>query len=60
MRGLPWKVTEEEIEEFFAKFAYVRESIKIGELEDGRKTGHATVLFETEEEAENAMTEMDR
>ena len=57
MRGLPWRVEVEEIEQFFDRYAYVRESVKIGELSDGRKTGQATVLFENETEAENAMNE---
>lgn len=57
---MPWKVTEEEIEEFFGKYAFIRESVKIGELECGRKTGHATILFENEDEATNAREEMDR
>lgn len=39
MRGLPWRVEVEEIEQFFSRYAYVRDSIKIGELSDGRKTG---------------------
>lgn len=57
MRGLPWRVEVEEIEQFFERYAYIRESVKIGELADGRKTGQAAVLFENEEEAKNAMNE---
>ena len=51
MRGLPWRVEVEEIEQFFSKYSWVRDSIKIGELEGGRRTGFASVLFETEDEA---------
>mmetsp|Transcript_42306 Transcript_42306/g.55749 ORF Transcript_42306/g.55749 Transcript_42306/m.55749 type:complete len:249 (+) Transcript_42306:469-1215(+) len=57
MRGLPWRVEVEEIEQFFSRYAYIRDSVRIGELADGRKTGQATVLFETADEASNAMTE---
>lgn len=57
IRGLPWRVEVEEIEQFFSRYAYVRDSIKIGELADGRKTGQATLLFENEDEAANAMNE---
>ena len=57
MRGLPWKVDVEEIEQFFSRYSYIRESVRIGELEDGRKTGQAALLFATEEEAKNAMNE---
>ena len=57
MRGLPWRVELQEIEQFFARYAYIRDSIRIGELTDGRKTGQAVLLFESEEEAANAMNE---
>jgi len=60
MLGLPWAVTEEEIEEFFEKFAYVRGSIRIGELDDGRKTGQGIILFENEDVAADAMEEKQR
>ena len=39
MRGLPWRVEVEEIEQFFSRYAYVRDSIHLGVLSDGRKTG---------------------
>lgn len=39
MRGLPWRVEVEEIEQFFSRYAFIRDSVKIGELADGRKTG---------------------
>lgn len=57
MRGLPWRVELEEIEMFFSRYAYVRDSIRIGELNDGRKTGQAALIFESVEEAANAMNE---
>lgn len=57
LRGLPWRVETEQIEEFFEGFAWVRDSIKIGELEGGRRTGQASVLFETPAEALRAIEE---
>lgn len=57
MRGLPWRVEVEEIEQFFARYAYIRDSIHLGMLADGRKTGQAALLFETQEEASSAMNE---
>ena len=42
---------------FFSRYAYVRDSIRIGELTDGRKTGQAALLFENADEASNAMNE---
>ena len=41
----------EEIETFCEGFKWVRESIRIGELEGGRRTGQGCVLFESEDEA---------
>lgn len=57
MRGLPWRVEVDEIEQFFSRYAYIRESIRVGELTDGRKTGQAALLFENPDEANNAMNE---
>lgn len=57
MRGLPWRVEVDEIEQFFSRYSYIRESVRIGQLEDGRKTGQAALLFLNEEEAKNAMNE---
>lgn len=57
MRGLPWRVEVEEIEQFFSRYAYIRDSVRLGELADGRKTGQAAVLFENTDEAASAMNE---
>ena len=57
MRGLPWRVEVDEIEQFFSRYSYIRESVRRGQLEDGRKTGQAALLFLNEEEAKNAMNE---
>ena len=57
MRGLPWRVEESQIEEFFEGFGWVRDSIRIGELEGGRRTGQGAVLFESPAEATRAMEE---
>lgn len=57
MRGLPWRVEVDEIEQFFSRYAYIRDSVRLGELSDGRKTGQAAVLFENPDEAASAMNE---
>ena len=57
MRGLPWRVEVEEIEQFFSRYALIRSSVRLGTLSDGRKTGQAAVLFENAEEAASAMNE---
>ena len=55
MRGLPWSITEGEVDTFFQGFDPIKKSIKIGILENGRKTGNGALLFESEEEAEKAV-----
>ena len=60
MRGLPWRAETEEIEQFFEGTAWVRDSVLIGKLDDGKSTGWGCVLFENEEECANAQAEKDR
>ena len=55
IRGLPWRVQTEQIEEFFGDLKFVKDSILIGELESGRRTGLGCLLFESEDEAEKAL-----
>jgi len=55
VRGMPWRVEESEIEEFFGELKWVRGSIRIGKLEGGRSTGHGCILLENEDEAEKAL-----
>ena len=52
---MPWRVEIEQIEEFLKDYKWIRDSIRIGELEGGRRTGQGCVLFESEEEAERAL-----
>lgn len=55
IRGLPYRVKTEQIEKFFGDLKFVRDSILIGELEGGRRTGLGCLLFESEDEAEKAL-----
>lgn len=57
MQGLPFKASDEDIEEFFQGYNMVPGSVKYQQNEDGRKTGHAAVLFESCEDAERAFKE---
>lgn len=57
MQGLPFKASDEDIEEFFAGFNMVAGSLKYQMNEDGRKTGQAAVVFESCEDAERAFKE---
>ena len=51
MRGCPWKITEEEIIEFFDGFGKLtKQDIFIEEF-NGKRTGSALVIFENEEMA---------
>ena len=60
IRGLPFKVTFEEIEEFFQDFKFIEKSAILGVLNDGRKNGYGAILFENSEEATAATNELDR
>lgn len=54
MRGLPWKVTAEEILEFFDGFGKISaEEVFIEEF-NGKRTGSALVVFESKEVAQDA------
>jgi hypothetical protein len=46
MRGLPYKIQEQEIADFFSAFDVQKRDIYIEETK-GRRTGSALVIFET-------------
>ena len=55
MRGLPFRITVEEIITFFKGFGNITEAnIFIEENQDGERTGSALVIFKSEEEAKDA------
>lgn len=58
MRGVPYRASQEEIEEFFTDYGCTEVKIEVGE--DGRKTGFAAALFESEDAANKAREEKDR
>ena len=45
MNGLPWRVEDNEIMEFFANFKPVENSVQLQLADDGRKNGWGSVLF---------------
>jgi len=53
MRGLPWRVTVDEIVEFFEGYTIKESDIAI-EKKDGRSTGSGLVIFESEDAAQEA------
>ena len=55
IKGLPYSATYEEISDFFDGMNYVYKSVVIGFGRDGRPNGFASILYEKESDAENAM-----
>ena len=55
MIGLPYSVTNDEIDQFFHGFGMIEDSIKIGKYLDGKTTGEAVVAFQTAEDANFAL-----
>ena len=49
MRGIPYSVNVEDIIQFYNGYDIVKDSIKIGKMQDGKLTGEATVLFPSSE-----------
>jgi len=45
LKGLPWKVTEEDLIAFFEGYNYMPESLKWQVNEEGKKSGLAACLF---------------
>ena len=55
MRGLPFKVTAEQIQDFFSSFCEVMKTdVVIEELAGGKRSGNALVFFPDAELAEKA------
>ena len=51
MRGLPWRVTDEEVFEFFKDYKIHQDSLRYGTGEDDRRNGFGAILFEDEDNA---------
>lgn len=60
LRGVPYRASEAEVEEFFADYKLVAGSVKFGVAEDGRKNGFAAALFESEDQANEAREGKDK
>ena len=58
LRGLPFSIQINDIYSFFNGYKLIQNSIKLGRNEDGKMTGQATCLFETKEDAKNALNEL--
>ncbi|KAF2003360.1 hypothetical protein P154DRAFT_378696, partial [Amniculicola lignicola CBS 123094] len=56
--GLSWHTTNESLREAFSPYGNVEEATVATDRETGRSRGFGFVKFSTEEEAENAMAEL--
>lgn len=57
MRGLPFTIRKDEILMFFSGYEIMPDSVIIGEMSNGKKTGEGVVLFKSESEAMRAVTD---
>lgn len=58
MRGLPFRATISDIQFFFADFHIAESNVTLGFDKMGRPSGEAWVTFDTEEEARNAVSQL--
>jgi len=56
--GIPWKTTEEELRDFFAKVGQVISAIIIKDRATGKSKGFGFVEMSTPEEAKRAVEEL--
>lgn len=60
IHGLAWRVETSEVEEFFAAYKIIPDSVILGKGDDDRNNGLGAICFETAEEAEKAVAEMQK
>ena len=61
LKGCPWKVTPDEIMDFFgSEYGTISEDKVIIEKFNGRNSGNAAVIFEDDEKAQDAKEAMNR
>lgn len=54
MRGLPYRATDEEVNDFFNEYKTKEDSLQWGLGQDGRKNGWGAILMEDEDQASRA------
>jgi len=57
MRGLPYTVQEQDVVDFFSTYNISGNCIKLGRTPDGRSSGQAAILFQSEMSCKQAMNE---
>jgi len=60
VRGLPFKVTEQEVKEFFQSFKFIPTSVQIDKDTSGRSSGEGWITFLGPDEARRAVRERNR
>ena len=50
LRGIPFNTTDDEVQKFFNGYNYILKTLKFGTDENNRRTGLASILFNSEEE----------
>lgn len=60
MRGLNYHVRYEEVTDFFKDYNPVQGSVILGKNHEGKKNGFGAILFESEDKAAKAATEMNK
>ena len=58
LRGLPFSIQPTDIFSFFSNYKLIQSSIKLGRNDDGKMTGQAACLFETADDAKQALNEL--
>jgi heterogeneous nuclear ribonucleoprotein F/H len=57
MRGLPFNVRKDEVLMFFQDYQVMPDSVIIGEMSNGKKTGEGVIIFKNESEATRAVAD---
>ena len=60
IRGLDYNVSYNEIKSFFNGYNYVDNSVILGKGRDGRNNGFGSILMKTEDDAENAVKDLNK
>jgi RNA recognition motif-containing protein len=59
MKGLPFRVTFEEIQDFFKDHPFVEDSVKCAANQEGRRNGFGAILFKNTADAQKAIDSLD-
>lgn len=59
LRGIPFRVIQADIRNFFRGFRFYHKSIQFGAGQNGMRNGYAAILMQNEQEALNAVQMLD-